>query len=74
MASVDRASSRTFVVTGVASGDAGLDLGAAVVDVVLRPDTDRVDVSLRPDHVLHGGSQFLGQAAVGHQNHANHLR
>ena len=25
-----------------------------------------------PDHVLHGGSQFLGQAAVGHQDHADH--
>ena len=59
-------------VAGVAPADTGLDLGAAVLDVVVGPDADRIDVPLRADHVLHGGSQFLGQAAVGHQDHADH--
>ena len=61
-------------VAGVAPADTGLDLGAAVFDVVVRPDTDRVDVALRADHMLHGGAQFLGQPAVGHQDHADHVR
>ena len=61
-------------VAGVAPADTGLDLGAAVVDVVVGPDADRVDVPLRTDHMLHGGAQFLGQPAVGHQDHADHRR
>ena len=32
----------------------------------------RVAMLLRPDHVLHGVDEFLGQAAVGNQDHADH--
>ncbi len=52
---------------------ASLDVSAAAFDIILGSDTDRIDVPLRPYHMFHGGSQFLGQPAVGHQNHADHL-
>ena len=61
-------------VAGIASVDAGLDLGAAAFDVVVGSDADRVDVPLRADHVLHGRAQFLGQAAMGNQDHTDHVR
>ena len=59
-------------VAGIAAADTLLDFSSPVVDVVLRADTDGVDVSLRPDHVFHGGSQFLCQTAVGNQDHPDH--
>ena len=61
-------------VAGVAPLDTRLDFGAAVFHVVFGADADRVDVPLRADHMLHGGAQFLGQPAVGDQNHADHGR
>ena len=50
----------------------GRDLALAAFDVVFGPDADGAQMGLRPDHMLHRGNEFLGQAAMGDQNNADH--
>ena len=59
-------------VAGIHALDTVADIDAALFDVVIGLDADGGDALLGADHMLHGGTQFLGQPAVGHQNHANH--
>ena len=60
-------------IAAVDLGNARLDIGSVLLNVVVRADADRRDVPLRTDHVLHGKAHLLGEAAVGHENKTYHL-
>ena len=36
--------------------------------IVVRPDADRLDRFLRPDHMFHGSDELGRESAVGHQH------
>jgi len=42
--------------------------GTSTNDVVIRADADGGDAALRADHMFHGGTQLLGQPAMGHED------
>ena len=61
-------------IAGIAAADAFLHVVAAVLHIVIGTDADGIDVPLRAHHMFHGGSQFLGQTAVGDQDESDHRR
>ena len=42
------------------------------VDIVFGSDANGAQMGLRTHHMLHRGNEFLGQAAMGNKNNANH--
>ena len=50
----------------------GQDVAAAPLHIVFRPDADGLDRALRPDHMLHGGNEFLRQPPVRNDHEPDH--
>ena len=50
------------------------DVLAALLDIVFRPDGNRLDLALRANNMLKRGAKLNGQPSVGHEDNADHVR
>src|SRR5690606_38542106 len=58
--------------SGIGPGNRRQDFGAAFLDIIVGADGNRLDLTLRADHMLHCGAKLHRQAAVGDEYKSDH--